>query len=295
MKVLVVGAQGQLARSLVAAAAYEKDVDLVALGRPELDLLDRASLLRAVDDIRPTLVVNTAAYTAVDRAEAEPGLAHAINCEGAKLLAQITAQYELPLIHISTDYVFDGAKEGTYSEMDLPNPQNTYGRSKLAGEMSVMTANLRHIILRTSWLYSPHGHNFVKTILHLARERSEIRVVADQYGNPTYAPDLASAILSIARRLSTGSDGSPWGIYHAAGARAATWHELAEFAVRTAAEYGWRSVPVRAISTSEYPTPARRPPNSRLDCEKLATRFGVRLPAWPGSLKQCVAQLCALR
>ena len=293
MKILVVGAKGQLARSLVTVAAHDEDIDLVALGRPELDLLNRDALARAIDVINPAIVINSAAYTAVDRAEAEPEIAYAVNCDGAGAVAELTAQRNLPLIHISTDYVFDGAKDGAYSEDDPPNPQTVYGRSKLAGEVRVAAANPQHIILRTSWLYSPYGHNFIKTILRLAGERSELWVVADQYGNPTYTPDLACAILAIVRRLSQGKrDFKPWGLYHAAGGEATSWHKLAEFAIRTAAQYGWRSVPVRAVTSSEYPTPARRPADSRLDCSKLAAVFGLKLPPWTDGVRRCVAQLC---
>jgi len=293
MKILVVGAKGQLARSLVTVAAHDEDIDLVALGRPELDLLNRDALARAIDVINPAIVINSAAYTAVDRAEAEPEIAFAVNCDGAGAVAELTAQRNLPLIQISTDYVFDGTKDGAYSEDDPPNPQTVYGRSKLAGEVRVAVANPQHIILRTSWLYSPYGHNFIKTILRLAGERFELRVVADQYGNPTYAPDLASAILAIVRQLLQGDEQlQPWGLYHAAGAEATTWHQLAEFAIRTAAQYGWRSVPVRAVTSSEYPTPARRPADSRLDCSKLAAVFGLKLPPWTDGVRRCVAQLC---
>jgi dTDP-4-dehydrorhamnose reductase len=296
MKVLVVGAKGQLARSLMCMAASENGIELVALGRPELDLLNRDTLARAVDAINPAIVINSAAYTAVDRAEAEPDIAFAVNCDGAAIVSELTAQRKLPLIHISTDYVFDGTKTGFYLETDPANPGTVYGRSKLAGEVRVAAANPHHIILRTSWLYSPYGHNFIKTILRLAGERFELRVVADQYGNPTYAPDLASAILAIVRQLLQGDEQlQPWGLYHAAGAEATTWHQLAEFAIRTAAQYGWRSVPVRAVTSSEYPTPARRPADSRLDCSKLAAVFGLRLPPWTDGARRCVAQLCALR
>lgn len=294
MKILVIGAEGQLARSLVALAGREEDIELVALGRPALDIRDRDSVARAVDANAPALVINAAAYTAVDRAESEPEMANAINRDGTGAVAELTAQRKLPLVHISTDYVFDGCKDGAYLETDPPNPQTVYGQSKLAGEARVAAANPQHIILRTSWVHSPYGHNFVKTMLRLASERPELRIVADQYGNPTYAPDLASAILAIVRQLARGETrGEPWGVFHAAGQGTTSWHGLAELIVRTAAEYGRRPVPVRAITTSEHPTPARRPANSRLDCGKLATVFGLRLPPWTNGAEECIAQLCA--
>jgi len=292
MKILLVGAEGQLARSLVAVAGTKSGLELLALGRPALDLLDRDSLARAVDANAPTLVINTAAYTAVDRAESEPDLANAINRDGAAAIAEITAQRKLPLIHISTDYVFDGCKDSAYSEADPPNPQTVYGCSKLEGERCVAAANSQHIILRTSWVHSPYGNNFVKTILRLASELPELRVVADQYGNPTYAPDLASAILAIAHQLVCDhTNGNLWGLYHAAGEGATNWHEFAQFVIETATRYGRRPLPIRAISTSDYPTLARRPSNSRLDCSKLAAVFGLRLPPWTRGAEQCVAQL----
>jgi dTDP-4-dehydrorhamnose reductase len=292
MRIFVAGAGGQLGQSLVAAVAGDEAIELVAVGRPEIDLQKRDTLARALDRAAPALVVNAAAYTAVDRAEAEQSIANAINCDGAGALAEVAAQRSLPIIHISTDYVFDGEKQGAYRESDPPNPQTVYGRSKLAGEARVAAANAKHIILRTAWIYSPYGNNFVKTMLRLAGERDELKVVSDQYGNPTYAADLAAIVLAIARQmLSSGGGAPPWGLYHAAGAETASWHGLAQFVVTTAARYGLRSVPVRAIVTSEFPTPARRPPNSQLDCGKLAHVFGLRLPSWRDGVERCVERL----
>jgi dTDP-4-dehydrorhamnose reductase len=207
-------------------------------------------------------------------------------------LAEVAAQCGLPIIHISTDYVFDGRKEGAYREGDPPNPQTVYGWSKLAGEGRVAANNAQHVILRTAWVYGPYGHNFVKTMLRLAGEREELRVVGDQYGNPTHAVDLAAIVLAIAKQVSGWpGDTLPWGLYHAAGAGTTTWHGLAEFVVATAAQYGLRSVPVHAIATSEFPTPARRPLNSQLDCSKLAQVFGLRLPSWMDGVERCVERL----
>jgi dTDP-4-dehydrorhamnose reductase len=294
MKILVAGAEGQLARSLVAAAAGDMDIMLEAVGRPTLDLRERNSFARAIEKAAPALVINAAAYTAVDRAESERDLAYAINCDGAMALAEITGQWRVPIIHVSTDYVFDGCKQGAYQETDAPNPQTVYGRSKLAGEERVTAANAQHVVLRTSWVYSPYGHNFAKTMLRLAGERPELRVVADQHGNPTYAADLAAVILAIAKRLaSAGTDPMPWGLYHVAGSGATTWHGFAEHIIARAARYGLRPVTVHAITTDEFPTPARRPANSNLDCSKLARVFGLELPPWRDGVDRCVAELRA--
>jgi dTDP-4-dehydrorhamnose reductase len=196
------------------------------------------------------------------------------------------------IVHISTDYVFDGQKQGAYRETDPPNPQTVYGRSKLAGEVRVAETNAQHVILRTAWVYSPYGYNFVKTMLRLAGGGEELRVVGDQYGNPTYAVDLAAIVLAVARQVLSWRGGTlPWGLYHAAGAGTTTWHGLAEFVVATGKHYRLRSVPVRAIATSDFPTAVRRPPNSQLDCGKLAQVFGLRLPSWRDGVERCVAQL----
>jgi dTDP-4-dehydrorhamnose reductase len=291
MKILVAGAQGQLARALLECAPSHKSFDVVALGRPELDLADQASIARVVDAVAPDLVVNAAAYTAVDKAESEPEAAFAINRDGAAVLAEAADAHGCPIIHVSTDYVFDGAKTAPYVESDAPNPAGAYGRSKLAGETAVAAANPRHVILRTAWLYSAQGHNFLKTIVRLASERPELRVVADQHGNPTYAPHLAHAILAIAARLGQRSDPDRWGIFHAAGSGETSWCGLATAIVAGAGLLGVPQVPVIPIATDAYPTPARRPANSRLDCGKLARAFDLRLPPWQRGVEECLARL----
>jgi dTDP-4-dehydrorhamnose reductase len=294
MRILVAGRTGQLAQSLIEASAQRAGWELTAVGRPDLDLQAPPSLARAIAAVRPHVVVNAAAYTAVDRAEREPDLAFAINRDGAGALAKAAAEHGLPIVHVSTDYVFDGRKPGAYDETDGTAPQGVYGRSKLAGEDQVAAANPRSIILRTAWVYSPFGSNFVKTMLRLAVERPELRVVADQRGNPTYAPHLADAILAIAPRLVGAPDGDgPWGVYHAAGQGDTTWHGLAEEVMAAAAARGQPNVRVRAITTEEYPTPARRPANSRLSCDKLARVFGITLPDWSEGVRECVGRLCS--
>ena len=208
MKVLVIGAQGQLARSLL-EFAKSADISVVAVGRPELDLLKPTTVARAIEDAASDVVINTAAYTAVDKAEAEPELAYAINAEGAGRVAEACARKNIPLIHISTDYVFNGALARPYREDDQAAPLGVYGQSKLEGERRVADVWQRHIILRTAWVYSPFGHNFVKSMLRLAANRSEIGVVDDQVGNPTYAPHLAAGILAVARQIMSWSRGRP--------------------------------------------------------------------------------------
>jgi dTDP-4-dehydrorhamnose reductase len=294
MRILVAGATGQLAQALIEAGARRAGRELTALGRPALDLQAPPSLARAIAAVRPHVVVNAAAYTAVDRAESQPELAFAINRDGAAALAQAAADHGLPIVHISTDYVFDGHKPGSYVETDATAPQGVYGRSKLAGEEQVAAANPRSVILRTAWLHSPFGANFVRTMLRLGAERPELTVVADQWGNPTYAPHLAEAILALLPRLveARHCDGL-WGVYHAAGQGDTTWHGLAQEIIAAAAMHGRPRVPIRAITTEEYPTPARRPPNSRLSCAKLARVFGITLPPWEDGARQCVERLRA--
>lgn len=291
MRVLVAGSSGQLARSLAAAAPHYADLTLVSLGRPELDLLDMASITTAIKDFQPDIVINAAAYTAVDRAEQEAVAAFAINCEGAGKLAQAAAACGAPIIHISTDYVFDGGKPDAYLETDAPNPQTVYGQSKYDGELSVADANPQHIIFRTSWVYSEYGNNFVKTMLRLAAERPELRVVADQFGNPTHAGDLSIAILDLIGRLAQIEDA--WGLYHLAGQGETNWHGFAEQIMVSSQHCGGASVPVLPITTAEFPTPAKRPANSRLDSSKAREKFGVLLPVWTDAVNRCVTQLCA--
>jgi dTDP-4-dehydrorhamnose reductase len=292
MRVLVAGSQGQLARSLIEAAGHRPEVRLVALGRPSLDILAAHSASRSIDEVSADIVVNAAAYTAVDRAESEPDLAFAINRDGARALAAAAAARGLPIVHLSTDYVFDGDKDEPYAETDATAPINVYGRSKLEGEAAVTAANPKHVILRTSWVHSPFGSNFVKTVVRLARERGELRIVADQHGAPTYAPHLAEAILDVVLRLGgRHREDAPWGLYHLAGAGETTWHGLAQQVVAEGAGHGMREVAVRPISTADYPTPAQRPANSRLSCGKIERAFGIALPPWPTGVRACVERL----
>lgn len=291
--VLVAGASGQLARSLAALSKNEAGGCVVtALGRPELDIVDENSIDAALDRIKPDILVNAVAYTAVDRAETEEALAYAVNRDGTGALARATATRGLPIIHVSTDYVFNGTKSEPYTETDTPNPQGVYGRSKYEGELAIADANPQHLILRTAWVYSEYGNNFLKTMLRLASEKPELRVVADQHGNPTYAGDLAAGIIAMIAALPSLSPGqSPWGIYHLAGQGETSWHGLAQHIIDCAAKHGRTPIPVMPISTADYPTPAKRPANSRLDCSKATAVFGVTLPHWRDSVERCVTKL----
>jgi len=291
-RILVIGAQGQIARELERAALPSGFV-LRTAGRPALDIAHRDAVMEAVARERPALVVNAAAYTAVDRAEAEPEAAHAINADGPGWLAEATAAQGVPLVHISTDYVFDGSKDGAYVEDDPVCPLGVYGTSKEAGERAVRAANPRHVILRTAWVYSPFGHNFVKTMLRLGAERDELRVVADQRGCPTSAGEMARGIVAIARQILLDRREDAWGTYHLAGSGETTWHGLAEAVFDLAAPALGRRPAVHAIATADYPTPARRPANSVLDCAKAERTFGVRLRPWRDALADVVAELTA--
>lgn len=291
MRLLVTGRDGQVVRSLLERAGADSTFEVVAAGRPRLDLLDAATIRRAVAAERPDIVVSAAAYTAVDQAEDEPEIAHAINAAGAGVLAEAATEAGAPIIHFSTDYVFSGDQPEPYDEDDRPDPQSAYGHSKLAGEEAVAAANPRHVILRTAWVYSPFGRNFVRTMLRLARERDEIAVVSDQRGNPTSALDIADGILHVARRLANERPPECFGIFHLAGTGDTNWSGLAEQVMAASAANGGPSAAIRPISAAEFPTKARRPANSRLSTDKLARIYGWRAPAWQVSVEGVVARL----
>jgi dTDP-4-dehydrorhamnose reductase len=292
-RLLVTGTQGQVARSLLERGAGS-DVEIQALGRPELDLADPESVARAFRGVRADVVVNAAAYTAVDKAEAEEDLATRINGAGAGLVAAAARSLGAPVIQLSTDYVFDGTLDRPYRETDPPAPIGAYGRSKLEGERAVAAANPESVILRTAWVYSPFGANFVKTMLRLGESRSQINVVADQRGGPTSALDIADAVIAIARKLASApARGKLTGVFHMTGGGEATWAEFAAAIFAEAEAHGRARVSVAPIATAQYPTPARRPANSRLDGARLRDIYGVALPDWRPSLKTCVARLLA--
>lgn len=290
-RIFVVGEHGQVARALGRECAVRGHVVQLA-GRSVADLADKAGLAAAILAFRPQLVVNAAAYTAVDEAEEKIELAFRLNSDGAANVAAAAALRRAPLIHISTDYVFDGTKSLPYLETDPVNPIGVYGASKLAGEGAVVSIDNDYVILRTSWICSPDGTNFVKTMLRLAGQREEIGVVDDQWGAPTFAADLAATIISIGEMLlSSANRPSFTGIYHISGSGETTWCRFARAIMKGSAQRGGQSCRVRAITTSEYPTRAKRPANSRLDCSKLARMFGIRLPSWEASLDSCLDQV----
>jgi len=293
MRLLIAGAQGQLARAMIELAPAAADVTAFAVGRPALDLTAPASVLSALADFKPDVIVNAAAYTAVDKAEQEPHAAMALNADGPRRLAEAAARKGAVLIHISTDCVFDGTKPAPYVEDDTTAPLSAYGRSKIAGEEAVRAVAEQHIILRTSWVFSPYGSNFVQTILTRAAEQDELRVVDDRMGCPTYAPHLAAAILGMARAVTADRDGAAWGTYHAAGAGAVTWCGFAREIMRQSEAHGGPSVPVIPITTADHPPVAERPANSRLDCSKLERNFGIALPPWQEGLAECLERLSA--
>ncbi|MCC6720312.1 MAG: dTDP-4-dehydrorhamnose reductase [Acetobacteraceae bacterium] len=289
--ILVTGGSGQVARALGEAAG---DRALRVVGRPDWDFDRIAALPALLAEARPALVVNAAAHTAVDRAETDAAAAWRANRDGPAVLAAYCGAAGVPLIHISTDFVFDGAKGAPYAEDDATSPASVYGASKLAGEAAVLAACPRAIILRTSWVYAASGRNFVLTMLDLARTRSHLRVVADQRGCPTTAEDLAAAILAIADViLRDGWQDRFAGIYHAAGSGCTTWHGLASAAIARAHAFGQPQPAIAPITTAEYPTPARRPADSRLDCTKLERIFGLRLPPWEQALDRTIARIFA--
>lgn len=286
MRLLVAGREGQLARALRAAFGAAGHA-VTALEPPELDLRDRASIGRALAG-GADLLINAAAYTAVDRAEEEPALARAINATGAGWLAEAAAARGVPMIHVSTDYVFDGTKGAPYAEDDAPNPLSVYGATKAEGERLVLAAHPRAAVIRTAWVCSPDGTNFVKTMLRLARERAVLRVVADQHGAPTFAADLAAAMLRMAPRLLAGEG---FGLFHLTGAPHTTWHGFAAAILDQAARRGHPRPPLQAIATTDYPTRARRPADARLACGRIGAVHGVSPADWRLSLDACLDML----
>jgi len=288
--IFVAGRTGQLARALT-AVANERSMPLIAIARPDLDLSDPGSIDRSLNTCVPRAIINAAAYTFVDKAELEPDQAFKVNRDGSAHLARVAAKLRVPFIHVSTDYVFDGNKPTPYDENDRPSPIGVYGQSKYAGEIAVLNSNPSAIIIRTSWVYSPYGHNFVKTMLRLAETRERIQVVDDQYGSPTSARDLAPAILEIIRQMEERPENDFGGIYHLTGAGTTTWYRFASAIFAWWAARG-RPIPMlEAVTSADYPSPVRRPANSQLNCSKAARVFGMRLQPWQQALNSCLNEL----
>ncbi|MFZ3087686.1 MAG: dTDP-4-dehydrorhamnose reductase [Methylotenera sp.] len=289
-KILLTGVNGQVGHAL--QCAFTSDALLsgvvTCLDRSQLDLTDQDAIRRVIQTVKPDLIINPAAYTAVDKAESEPELAYAVNATAPQTLAKEAAKVGAKLIHFSTDYVYSGTKVGAYTEDDAPRPLSVYGKSKLAGEDAIRSVGLQHLIFRTSWVYGAYGKNFLTTILRLAAERDQLRVVADQIGAPTSSHSIADAVLSVLKRWQNEA-----GVYHLVNAGQTSWHG---FAAAIVEEYGRMQVPrgwpqlkvtpekIQAITTEEYPTPVVRPANSTMDCTKLARDFSVTLPNWRDAL-----------
>jgi dTDP-4-dehydrorhamnose reductase len=291
VRIAVTGKTGQVVTSLKergAAAGHH----IVALGRPELDLGNPASIRQALEAARPDAIVSAAAYTAVDKAESESALAHLVNGAGAGAVAQAAKSLGVPLVHVSTDYVFDGTLPRPYVETDSTGPTGVYGASKLAGEAAVLAAHgANSAVLRVAWVYSAFGSNFVKTMLRLAGERDEVAVVADQFGNPTSAVDIADGILKVVGNLVADADPARRGTFHMTANGEASWADFAEAIFAVSAAGGGPTAHVRRITTAEFPTAARRPQNSRLDCRLIARVHDVSLPDWRDGLKAVMLQL----
>jgi dTDP-4-dehydrorhamnose reductase len=291
IRLAVIGSQGQVARAL-AETGPVLDLEIIHLGRPHLDLAAPATVQPALEAAAPDIVVNAAAYTAVDQAEREPDIAAAVNGVGAGSVAEACRALGVPIIHLSTDYVFDGDKKSPYVEEDLVAPASVYGASKLAGEKAVAAATNDYLILRTAWVYAPYGKNFVRTMLALAETRKEVRVVADQIGCPTYAPDIAMSIVRIARNLlGNPSNLQLRGVFHLTGSGETSWAGFASAIFAFLAARGLPEPELTPIASTEYPTTARRPANSRLNCAKLARVYGIELPSWRDSLGICLERI----
>lgn len=287
MKILITGQYGQVSQAL--QQQLHDQGQLIILGRDQLDLADPEQIRQQVRAHRPGLIINAAAHTAVDLAESEPQAAFAINAIAPGILAEEAKALGIPLIHYSTDYVFDGSKPAPYTEADAPNPLGVYGQSKLAGEQAIMAVGGEYLILRTSWVYSNHGKNFLLTMQRLLQEKPHMRIVADQIGAPTWAGTIATSTLALIQRWQAGDPGQ-WGIYHLTAQGETSWFGFAQAIAEQLRAQGRACAELEAIASSAYPTPARRPLNSRLSCERLQQQWHVSQPQWQDALRECLAQ-----
>jgi dTDP-4-dehydrorhamnose reductase len=281
MRILITGKSGQLSQSLQMLGGTH---EIITIGRPQTDFENPFNLGEEIIKAAPDIVVSAAAYTMVDKAEAETEKAKTINADAPEIIAISCKNLQIPLIHISTDYVYDGSKTSPYKETDTPSPLGIYGKTKLAGEDNVVKNTDDFVILRTSWVYSPFGNNFVKTMLNLGAAKDEISVVDDQRGNPTSALEIARAVIKIAEKLKKDTSPQLRGVFHLAGSGETSWAGFAEEIFKMAK----LKTAVKKINTEQYPTPAKRPANSRLDCSKLSQIYSIRLPLWQDSLKECL-------
>lgn len=289
VKILITGANGQVGSCLVTQLKDSK-YDVLALDKSGLDISDKEAVFTVVEQFVPTIIINAAAYTAVDKAESESSIAHDINAQGPLYLAEAAAKIGAVLLHISTDYVFNGLGEDAYREDDKTDPHSVYGRTKLEGELAVLSANPRSIILRTAWVFGEIGNNFVKTMLRLAKNRDSLGIVGDQVGGPTYAGDIASALIQIAQSVVAGKTVS-FGIYHFTGMPYVSWFEFAQAIFAEALQQGVipKQPQLNKITTADYPTPAKRPFNSRLDLSKIKSAFDINPSDWQAALKRIKA------
>ncbi|MCI0507728.1 MAG: dTDP-4-dehydrorhamnose reductase [Gammaproteobacteria bacterium] len=287
MKILVLGANGQVGRELPEAVRLSnmKDIEVIALDRHALDITRQAAVQQSITETQPSLVINAAAYTAVDKSEQEPAIAFAVNRDAPGYIAKACANDGIPLLHISTDYVFDGEKPGSYGEDDDVNPLGIYGQSKWEGEEAIRRNLEQYIILRTSWVFGVYGKNFVYTMINLARQREELSVVHDQHGCPTPARAIAITLLDISRKIADGGF-NEWGTYHYCGQPATNWHHFAGAIINASQDkFAFKVKHINPISTREYPTPAKRPKNSVLNCDKIRNVFGIEQADWSDGLR----------
>ncbi|MBY8086898.1 dTDP-4-dehydrorhamnose reductase [Vibrio fluvialis] len=283
MRVLITGCNGQVGHCLT--ERLKNKAEILALDYEGLDITDQLAVSKTVADFKPDYIINAAAHTAVDRAEQEVELSNAINRDGPQYLAQAAENCGAVMLHISTDYVFDGEGEKPYIESDQTAPQGVYGQSKLAGEQAVADECRKHLILRTAWVFGEHGNNFVKTMLRLAQTRDELNIVGDQFGGPTYAGDIADTLIAMVDYIEQGQQPA-WGVYHFSGMPYASWYEFAAKIFQLAEAKGVlaKQPKISSIPTSAYPTPAKRPANSRLDCSKIIKQFGIKPSDWVAAL-----------
>ncbi|MFM2667056.1 dTDP-4-dehydrorhamnose reductase [Vibrio mediterranei] len=288
MKVLITGSHGQVGHCLVSKLSNRSDIEVTAYDREHLDITNELQVKTITGELKPDVIINAAAHTAVDKAETDIDMSYAINRDGPRYLAEIAEEIDALLLHISTDYVFDGDKSEPYAETDMPNPKGVYGKSKLAGEEAVASYCSHYAILRTAWVFGEHGNNFVKTMLRLGKECSELGVVGDQYGGPTYAGDIASALISMMDRFESKEQS---GVYHYAGNPHVSWYQFAKSIFEAAVEHGVLTIPpvVNEITADQYPLPAPRPANSRLECSKIKAVFGIESSDWTPTLNNIKA------
>lgn len=288
---VVTGINGQVVQALIERSAVRSDVEIFAVGRPVLDLSRLETIEPALRAAKPAAIVSAAAYTAVDQAETDEATAFQVNGAAVGEIARVARAMGVPVLHLSTDYVFDGEKPSPYQETDGVNPIGVYGRSKLEGENQLTASGADHVILRTAWVYSPFGKNFLRTILRLASERDTLKIVADQRGNPTSALDIADGVLNVIDHLLASPVSELRGVLHLAGSGEASWAEFASEILAQSVALGGPTARVEPITTAEFPTPARRPKNSRLDCSRLQRVHGLTIPIWQESLSKVIRRL----